>query len=307
MHDSEDSSKRNLPTNWFELVIYLISTKHGLRLIGYLIAIIAIIFLILIYIMRPAQLDIQTNAGTITIKKGSTQNAVLMLSASGSRENEKSPWSRTGIMVKKGDKIKVQASGRVHTALKKLITIAETDKQILPSWVGPNGSNDEEEKDWDSERECYRLSELANHECDKRLNRSKGPHHGYGKLLAAIRDENGVEGDPIAVGEEREWDAEKEGELILAVNDILLDKNARNIYALPVKSNYLYYKTKVEEEDRLREERDDSFPDKTLNERIHEAYKRRTNTWDKDIAPSGNFMIWYEDNVGAFSVSVTVN
>lgn len=198
-------------------------------------------------------------------------------------------------MVRMNDKIKIQASGRVHTALKKLITIAETDRQILPSWVGPNGSGTEEENEWDIRRESHRLMP------------DNGTHHGYGKLLAAIRDEDGEVGNPEAVGEKREWGVEKEGELVLAVNDILLDGDARDIYALPPEDNRFYYETKVEEEDRLRKENGDSVPNKTLDERVREAYERRLNTWDEDIVPNGNWMVWYDDNVGAFSVSVTVN
>lgn len=297
MRNARDRSKQNSPTNWVGLIYYLISTKQGLKVIGILIIVIIIIFSLFIYIMRPAQLDVQTNAGTISIKNGSIQNTVFMLSASGSRENNRTPWTRTGIMVKKGDKIKMQASGRVHTALKKLIDVAETDKRILPSWVGPGGSTVNQEKEWDIRRE------------ENKLMPDGGDHYGYGMLLAAIRDESkgGEVGSPVAVGDEHEWEAEKDGELVLAVNDLLLDGKSRDVYALPLKNNYQYYKTIVQREDRLRKENNEYLSNKTLNEKINESYQRRLSTWDNEIVPNGNWLIWYDDNVGAFSVSITVN
>ncbi|MBN3907530.1 MAG: hypothetical protein HWQ35_13490 [Nostoc sp. NMS1] len=283
------------PTTWVEFIHQLISTRRGLITIGFLLAAFILVLSLIFYSWRPDQVEITTNAGTITIKKGSTQNAVVMVSASGSTENGKTPWTRTGIIVKKDDKIKIQASGRVHTALKKLITIAETDQQILPSWVGPNGSDPNMHKDWDSRRASYKLMP------------DKDTVHGYGKLIAAIlRQDEGVR-NLKAVGEKNEWDIEEGGELVLAINDILLKPDARDIYALPVKDNYQYYKTKIDDEDLLKKKNGESIPNKPLNERINEAYKKRLATWDQDILPNSNWMVWYDDNIGAFSVSVTIN
>jgi len=282
------------PTTWVEFIHQLISTRRGLITIGFILAAFILVLSLTFYLWRPDQVEVTTNAGTITIKKGSTQNAVVMVSASGSTEKGKSPWTQTGIIVKKDDKIKIQASGRVHTALKKLITIAETDQQILPSWVGPGGSDTNRLNDWDSKRASYKLMP------------DRGTVHGYGKLIAAIWREEKAE-NLKAVGEGTDWDIKEGGELVFAVNDILLTPDARDIYALPPKENYLYYKTRIEEEDNLREKNGESIPNKPLNERIIEAYKKRLATWDEDIFKNNNWMVWYEDNIGAFSVSVTIN
>lgn len=284
--------QQKLPTNWFELALYLVTTKHGARLLGFLIVAIAAILLLSIQLIRPDKLEITTNAGTISIIKGSTQNAVLMLSAAGSREHNL-PWIGTGIMVKKGKKVKIEASGLVHTALDKLIAVAQTDRRIEPAWVDPNGSRREEERDWDDKRKKYKLMP------DK-----EGAHYGYGMLLAAVRNDQNQVQDKVAVGKKYEFDAKTNGELVLAVNDLLLDGDARNIYALPLENNYSYYKNKVEEEDNLRKENTDS--NKTLNEKVKEEYQKRLKAWE-DIAKNNNWMVWYDDNIGAFSVSVTVN
>ncbi len=288
--------QQNSVTNWFELARHLLTTKHGLKVLGFVIApIVFVFFALLILLMRPDQLEITTNAGTIAIKTGSTQNAVLMLSAAG---EDSSPWVGTGITVKKGNKVKIEANGRVHTALAKLITIAQTDRKIEPSWVGPDGSIAEVEQDWDSKRNEYKL-----------LPDKDNAHYGYGMLLAAIRDnKNQVQNQDIEpVGKKREFTVKTDGELVLAVNDLFLGGDAQDIYALPFNdNNLLYYQFKAKEEATLKEEKVDSWSEEYLLEKAKEQYQKRLETW-KEIAKSNNWMVWYDDNVGAFSVSVTVN
>lgn len=294
MHNPRSNEQQSLPTNWFELARYLVTTRRGLKLIGVLIAAITLVLLLIIHVIGADRVEITTNAGTIAIKTGSTQNAVLMLSAAGSRE-DRLPWTGTGIMVNKGDKVKIEASGLVHTALNKLITVAQTDRKLEPSWVDPNGSIREEERDWDDKRKEHKLM------LDK-----DGAHYGYGMLLAAVRNDQRQVLEKVAVGKKYKFDVKNNGELVLAVNDLLLDTNARNIYALPLENNYSYYKNKVEEEDKLREENTDSFSNKTLDEKVKEEYQKRLKAWE-DVVKNNNWMVWYDDNIGAFSVSVTVN
>jgi len=296
MNEPENMNQSSSPTSWAELFYKLITTKRGLILIGIAIAVI----LLSIFIFRPNQVNFQTNAGTITFFKGNTQTATVTVSASGDPAKKKSPWTVTNIWVKKGDKVKIQASGSVHTALKKLIAIAQTDRQLFPSWVSPVGSSSTEESDWDS-RPIRELRKL--------MPDSITAHNGYGKLIAAIWEERKGVSHKRAVGAspEEEWEIEQEGKLAFAVNDILLDANARNAYALPIHNNYLYYKTQIEQEERLKEQNGEPVSNESLKVKIDKAYKRRTDTWDQDILPKSNFTVWYQDNVGAFSVSVTVN
>lgn len=288
------SMQQNSITNWFELARYLINTKRGLRLIGFLIVVIAILLFLIIQVMRP-DIEITTNAGTIAIKTGSTQNAILMLSAAG---GDSSPWVGTGIKVKKDNKVKIEASGRVHTAMAKLIIIAQTDRTIEPSWVGPEGSMPDQEKEWDSQRDQYKLMPNA-----------EGAHYGYGMLVAAVQNSNGqiLKNSYEPVRNKFEFTAKTDGELVLAVNDLLLRGDAQNIYALPFETkNFEYYKFKAQEEATLKEENVNSWSEKTLQDKTKEQYQKRVNAW-KEIVKNNNWMVWYNDNIGAFSVSVTVN
>ena len=215
------SMQQNPITNWFEFVHYLITTRHGLKLIGFLIVVFAVALLIIIQVTRP-NIEITTNAGTIAIKTGSTQNAVLMLSAAG---EDNSPWVGTGITVKKDNQVKIEASGRVHTAMAKLIVIAQTDRKIEPSWVGPEGSTLDEEEEWDSQRDKYKLMPDVG-----------GAHYGYGMLVATVRDSKGQvpkDNNYEPVRKKSEFTAKTDGELVLALNDLLLSGDARDIYALP--------------------------------------------------------------------------
>jgi hypothetical protein len=242
--------------------------------------------------MRPDRLEITTSAGTIAIKTGSTQNAVLMLSAAG--ENG-SPWVGTGITVAKDDEVKILASGRVHTAMAKLINIAQKDQISKPSWVGPKGSTPGEEKEWDSKRNKSKLMPDVGE-----------AHYGYGMLLAAVRTPDKKVQDLEPVGTKPEFTVKIDGELVLAVNDIRLNPDARDIYALPFdKDNLDYYKFKAREEGTLKEEKVDFWPETTLYEKAKEQYQKRLEAW-KEIFKESYWMIWYEDNIGAYSVSVTV-
>ncbi len=284
---------QNPVTNWFELARYLITTNRGIRLIGFLIIVIAAVLLLIIQVIRPAQIEITTNAGTIAIKTGSTQNAVLMLSAAG---EDSSPWVGTGIEVKNGDEVKIEASGRVHTAMAKLIIIAQTDRKIEPSWVGPQGSTLSAENDWDSKRNEAKL-----------MPNGKGAHYGYGMLLAAVRNPKNEVVDLEPVGNKYNFTVKTDGELVLAVNDIILDSKAKDIYVLPFDDNNLgYYYSKAKEEATLKGENVDSWSQSQLDKKAREQYQKRLNSWKK-IDEQNNWMVWYKDNIGGFSVAITVN
>ncbi|MHC5722324.1 MAG: hypothetical protein ACYTX0_62515, partial [Nostoc sp.] len=88
--------------------------------------------------MRPDQIEITTKAGTINLKKGNKQDAILLLNPVGDDKN--SAWIKTGIIVKEGDQLTITASGRVNTSLKRVIMAAQTDEQMESPWVGPEGS-----------------------------------------------------------------------------------------------------------------------------------------------------------------------
>lgn len=248
-----------------------------------------------IYIFRPSQIEFNAQAGTVIVKSGSKQNSIFMLSSSGTREQGE-PWTETGVEVRKNDKIKITASGRVHTALNKLITISQTDKKIQPSWVGPNGSSTHQESDWDK---------IEARNGKKLLPDEGGAHYGYGMLIAAIRDsQNKVKRNEIEpIGSEREFTARKNGRLVFAVNDILLDEKAKDTYALPPDQYPEYYEDKLNNDPLFEDLKKSNMP---REEKIRSIYNDRMIVWKK-IKEKNNYMVWYDDNIGSFSVSIAVN
>lgn len=83
--------------------------------------------------MKPNRLEIVTQAGTIVFKNGDRQDAMALVTPCG---GESDPWIDTGIFVKKGDKIKFSASGRIHTSLKRLVKAAQEDTPLDFPWTG---------------------------------------------------------------------------------------------------------------------------------------------------------------------------
>jgi hypothetical protein len=237
---------------------------------------------------------IEANAGNISIQSGNIQHAVILVSASGSREeNPPAPWVKTGIKVSPKDKVKIEASGSVHTALKKLIIIAQTDmipdSEQYQTWTGPGGYPKSSINDWDYKRRSLRLL----------------PDQRFGALVAAIWNDKGLKTintkEPINA---QEFEAKEEGELVLAVNDLMLNGSAQNLYAFPVKKeNDPYYESKlkyeIEEGDKI-----EKWSQEKKEKKYKELYNKRLYSWQQ-IEKKGNWTVWFDDNVGEFFVSIT--
>jgi hypothetical protein len=254
--------------------------------------------------MKPNEIKVETNAGTLYVtrpvaigipgqKDTSSTEAILMVGAAGSRESSIDPWVKTGIKVQPNDSIKIEADGNVHTALKRLMNIASINRDPNPeqyqTWTGPDGYSLSTNKDWDAKRKVLRLL----------------PDHPYGALVGAIWDgQSPISADTKmfigrSLGSEEPFNVKKEGELVLAVNDLLLNEKAKDLYALPVENNRAYYDA------RLREEEDIStWADDKKEMKIQELYQKRLKAWE-EIEKSSLWTVWFDDNLGAFSVSVT--
>jgi hypothetical protein len=226
------SSRFNILTGW-QLVASLL--------------IIAFAFSFYVYFARPTVLKLKIGSGELIINKieasdgniamessTGTQIAVLMVSAAGSRDEPCSPWVRTGLQVKPNDNVRIEASGSVHTRLQKLIELAQTDTSRNPqqyqSWVSPKGNHGVGTES-DERRRQLRLV----------------PDQPYGALVAAICDGKSPVKDNTkgAIDSAKEFEVKKQGELVLAVNDLLLNDKAQDLYALPVETNRGYYKSRL--------------------------------------------------------------
>ncbi|MEY4517537.1 MAG: hypothetical protein RLZZ499_136 [Cyanobacteriota bacterium] len=134
---NQNQQSVNAPDTWSGFLFLLITTKQGWLGITGVAAILAVAVLGTIYFMRPEEIEISTNSGSITLKKGTTQNALFLLSPNGG--DEETPWVETGIKVKQGDKIKITASGRVNTAIKRVVAETLNPEVDEPTWASPKG------------------------------------------------------------------------------------------------------------------------------------------------------------------------
>jgi hypothetical protein len=293
---AQTQNSPSVPTftfNWLELLSFLFRTKHGLLLTSILILVAGAIVSLSLYIMRPDQIEITTKAGTINLKKGNKQDAILLLNPVGDDKN--SAWIKTGIIVKEGDQVIITASGRVNTSLKRVIMAAQTDEQMESPWVGPEGSKLED--DYFKDRNKYKL-----------LPDKNGAYYGYGMLLAAIKDSKSqIKPDNIEpIGESKTFTATTNGELMLTVNDIWLSSDMKEVYVPPFnEESFLYYLKLAQIQNALNGDFN-SWSKTTQDKKAKEEYQKRLKKWHT-IVERKNWNLWYNDNIGAFSVSVTVN
>jgi hypothetical protein len=299
------NSEKNLantpnPTTLPELLWLLIGTKQGWIGIAGVTAILTTAILIAMQFMRPDKIDISTAVGSISIKKGSTQNALLSLSPNGGDED--TPWVKTGITVKTGDQVKITASGRVNTSIKRVV--AETIKPEVDerTWVSPSGLDFSDNTTYFPGLDRFLLLPSKN-----------GAYYGFGMLLATVRDSNGQTKNiapfkPLSQNDDFiEFTAKNDGELVLTVNDIWLSGDLKNAYIPPWNDDSIkHYLQLAEFEAAFKGEDFKSWSEETQRKKAEAQYQRRLKGWDSIIS-KGNWNIWYDDNIGSFSVSITVN
>lgn len=297
------SSRRSLKT-----IFRFLSSGSRFKFSLLLVLIIALILLLIVYIIQPNLVKVRVGAGELIINKieasngsiaiqssgknqNSVENAVLMVSASGSRDEVYSPWVRTGIDVKPNDTINIQASGSVHTALKKLIVISQTDMAPNPeqyqSWSTPEGYV-KRHNDWEAKRKDLKLV----------------PEAPYGRLVAAVWDkENPVPKETRkAIGTKYEFKIKHKGELVLAVNDSLLAIDKKNLYVYPNNDvNKPLYDVMLKE---INGDAINSWSEKKIIEEREKLYLEKEKAWTK-IEQYGNWTVWFDDNIGEFFVSIT--
>ncbi|MBD2488230.1 hypothetical protein [Aulosira sp. FACHB-615] len=288
----------NLPTaptfnTWPELLSFILKTKHGLLFVSILILVAGVFTSLSIYIMRPDQIEITTTAGTINLKKGNQQDAILLLNPVG--DAQESPWVKTGIQVKKGDKVTITASGRVNNSLKRLIWAAQTDEELESLWVDPEGSKPK--NDYLKDRNKYKV-----------LPDKNGAYYGYGMLIAAIKDSkeqidpNNIE----PIGKNKTFTATTNGELLLTVNDIWLSSEMKEVYAPPFNDDHLEYYLTLAKLQAGSNQDFDSWSKTIQRQKAQEQYPKRLKQWQK-IVKEKNWNVWYNDNTGSFSVSISIN
>jgi hypothetical protein len=301
-NQNQQSVDENNGSTLWDFLRFLITNKQGQRVITGMAAILAVAVLGTIYFMRPEEIEISTNSGSITLKKGTTQNALFLLSPNGG--DEETPWVETGIKVKQGDKIKITASGRVNTAIKRVVAETLNPEVDEPTWASPKGL-------YPSDRTIY-FSAL---EKSKLLPPKNSAYYGFGMLLTSIRDskeqiktENIEPFRPSGENDNFiEFTAKNDGELVLTVNDIWLSEELKNVYVPSLnKESFKNYLQLAEFAATFKDEDFKSWSTETKQQKVKEQYQRKLKGWDS-IIENNNWNIWYADNIGSFSVSITVN
>jgi hypothetical protein len=300
MTENKEKTEKNNLNILYKITTILFDEKRK-SLTAILMAILGVVVITIAFIMRPSKIEVSTGLGTITVKDGNTQSSIFLLNPCGSGEN--TPWVQTGIKVKKGDKIKIAASGRVHTALKRLVAEVQNHETVdttsLP-WVGPEGLPFSSDSKLQSALDSFNSYKV--------LPDKNGAHNGYGKLLAGVKNSRQeILPDSIEpIGNSREYQIKEDGELVLTVNDIWLNEKMKDIYILPFDKHFEYYKSEAYFHATLTGETVSNWSKEKEKEKAREEYQKRLRSWDK-VVKNKSWNLWYEDNIGSFSVSITVN
>lgn len=289
---NRNSTRVYSPNSFPELIWLLITTKEG----WFGIFIIALITTWLIPNIVPKENRLEIEFGKLTIVNEGARETILSLSPTG---GEDSAWVETGIKVKKGDSVRITASGRINTQMGAIVTQALQPGVDEPTWVGPSGLKDSD---------VFYSFPLYNKK--KLLPDEDGAVYGFGMLLAAVQNsQKKVEPEsiqPYMDNEAIEFIVEEDGELVLTVNDIWLNENSELTYAPEPKDRETinYYKSLIRSQASFDGQNFD-LEDITDPE-AKEQYNKRKEDW-LIVQNQKNWDIWYDDNIGAFSVAITVN
>jgi hypothetical protein len=195
-------------------------------------------------------------------------------------------------------------SGKIHLALRWLnFSILSPHEYPLIrkgpgwEWVDPDGIPKENSAQIPPTRNEFKILK------DQR----------YGKLLLSIRNDEERILEPTAIGIKRdEFSINHDGEIMLTVNDIWLDKDededkkkAREAY-VPPRSNSDYYLREARLYAAMNGEDYSKWSPIIKLQKQQEQYIKREKDWNA-IKEDNKWNVWYEDNVGSFSVSITVN
>ncbi len=289
---TQQSSEANTFSSWLDIPTFLLTKKEGRFL--------TIIFMIVLGVAMVAiahlsnRIEINTAVGTLIVKSGNTQNAIFLLNPAGEKGT---PWVATGIKVKKGDKLKISATGKIHLALKSLnfsLLFPHEYRLIRKGpgweWIDPGGLPEEYSAQIPPTRNEFKI-----------LKDQK-----YGKLLLSIRNDEERILEPRAIGiKQDEISINHDGEIMLTVNDIWLNDKAKEAY-VPPKSNSDYYLREARQYATLSGEDFSKWSPTIELQKQQEQYIKREKDWNV-IKEDNKWNAWYEDNIGSFSVSITVN
>lgn len=310
--NSNSDTKISNPKTFPEFLWLLIATKQGWTGVSVLFGVLSLAVcittgLVILIIPPENKFDVETTFGRLTFTAGGKKNTVLLLSPNGGDKN--TPWVRTGIKVKEKEEIKITASGRINTAMRTIVTQAIRPGIDDPTWVGPSGLKESKRFSPFKLYEQKKLQPPILSKDGKKYDR----YNGFGMLLATVEDcpqdvkLESIHSFPEDDNKPLEFKAEKDGELLLTVNDIWLGREQEDVYVpkFEGKENIDYYVQLAEAEATFKEDVD-SWTEEIKLKKAKEQHSKRKEDW-KDIKLNGNWNVWYDDNIGAFSVSIVIN
>ncbi len=262
-----DSGKR-----LFDLLYIAITNRKsffGLFLLGLMIFVFTIsAYYLVVYTVKSHYPDFQFDIGennNLVFKSNSKKIVSVLLAANG---DYNTPWINTGVSLEKGDKIKISASGKICLAVPQMINSA--DLGVLPShpWIGPRGIDPDERYPRNDGRKRPKSWEY-------RVN----PDEFMGRLIGTISNEKPKnrpqKENTLSIGEECEFESQKNGDLWLAINDIWLDRDA--LYTL------------IEDTEK-----------RVKQDTIHVPYLSKL----RYILKHEYYNAWFDDNAGSFMVNI---
>lgn len=329
---SQQPSRTAPDSLWGLLSSDLQTISRTIIFVASLLLVVAVISLVFVHFLSDALgkgSSIEVNPqGAITVKLPNKETTVFLLGANGT---SKSPWVSTGMIVSKGDKLTISASGQINVSAHHVVEKAKTDELPPNPWSGPEGRKPGYGgvRKIDLDRDAFTLVKAE-----------------YGRLIAQIVAKEVAlrpSDDKLffKLGPEpREIVAEIPGILYLAINEVWLtttpDNNPDSDFA---KSNRAYLSTRegnehyyferapdaVKQEmkklgeglglfpltqshvDGIRKKKDKSAQENLFLNKLDAAvdlgFKEQEKRWDY-IVKHHYDNVWYDDNIGSFAVTI---
>ncbi|MEH2086816.1 hypothetical protein [Nostoc sp.] len=248
--------------------------------------------------IKPNKVNIGTfsveagNAGSLTVAEDNKKTIIMVLTPNGGTDDE---WVNPEIEIKKGDTINITASGKINISLAGLIEAAQDDVEPKAPWNDPEGLS-----------KYHDINPLY----PERNNFKTMKEYPFGMLIVAIKKDD-LSLDKYQVGKQRKIKAETSGKLLLTVNDIWLSPNKKDAYLPPDPTikNREYYKNEVlnsiSSDKAVVEQKFIALNKEKQDIEIIKKYNERNKRWD-ELTKQKNYGLWYQDNVGSFAVTITI-
>ncbi len=222
---------------------------------------------------RTVELKMNNGVFSILLHDDKELQALVPLPASAG-------WINSGVVVPPKSSVSIEATGRVTLAIHHIVDAAKKDCKPKSNWIGPEGDSSP-------------LSGKYARRREKLVFRHKGRDTRIGCVIACLKHPN--ENNPSLIYYPRPrnmWELENgKGEIFndkdyprelwFTVNDIVLDKDCRDVYV------------------------GDKPNEATCTAEAKNDYVKSCEAWT-EIEKSGYWNIWFDDNVGHYFLKLKI-